>query len=244
MLSISKLRPDLLAAHERSWGRLARPGTWWTGAERVAIAAATRAALTCPHCRTRKAPLTAKAVSGSHSGPAGGLSEGVIDLIHRIRTDADRFGPTLFRRFVPGVLSAERFVELVGIVASVTAIDAFSAILGQPLRALPEPLPGMPSQKRPKGAAFDQAYVPMVAPADVDASDPDEAAMYLGRAGMYIHRALSLVPAEVVNFFDLDNVMYLPDAQLRDYGTEYRAITHAQIELLAARMSALNRCTY
>ena len=38
--------------------------------------------------------------------------------------------------------------------------------------------------------------------------------------------------------------MYLPDRQLRDYGTEYRAITHAQIEFLAARMSALNRCTY
>ena len=159
-------------------------------------------------------------------------------------TDADRFGPTLFKHYVPGVLSAERFVELVGIVASTTADDAFHAILGLPLRPLPDPVSGLPSRKRPNGAAFDRAYVPMVAPNAVDPSDADEAAMYAGRAGMYIHRALSLVPAEVVNFFDLDNVMYLPDAQLRDYGTEYRAITHAQIEFLAARMSALNRCTY
>ena len=112
------------------------------------------------------------------------------------------------------------------------------------LRELPEPVAGTPSRKRPKGAAFDQAFVPMVAPEALDGSDPDQAAMYVGRAGMYIHRALSLVPAEVVNFFDLDDQMYLPDRQLRDYGTEYRAITHAQIEFLAARMSALNLCTY
>ena len=32
------------AAHRRSWDRLAAPGFWWTGAERVAIAAQTRRA--------------------------------------------------------------------------------------------------------------------------------------------------------------------------------------------------------
>ena len=59
-----------------------------------------------------------------------------------------------------------------------------------------------------------------------------------------IHRALSLVPAEVTGFFDLDTVHYLPDAVLRDYGNEYRALTHAQIEFLAARVSAINQCFY
>jgi hypothetical protein len=242
--AVSTLRPDLLAAQDRAWAHLARRGTWWTGAERVAIAAATRAAITCPHCQARKAALSANMVSGVHTGPVGGLSEGVVDLIHRVRTDADRFGPSLFAEYVPGVLSAERFVELVGIIASTTAIDTFHATLGMPLRTLPDAEPGSPTRKRPQGATYDQAFVPMVAPEHLDASDANEAVMYAGRAGMYIHRALSLVPAEVVNFFDLDNVMYLPDSQLRDYGTEYRAITHAQIELLAARMSALNRCTY
>ena len=238
------IRSELLAAHERAWERLARPGTWWSGAERVGIAAATRGALTCTFCARRKAALSANMVSGAHDGPYGGLNEGIVDLIHRIRIDADRFGPTLFKQYVPGVLSEERFVELTGIVATITAIDTFDAIMGRPLRDLPEPLPGAPSRKRPKGAAYDQAYVPMVAPEAVDTTDPDQAAMYERRAGMYIHRALSLVPAEVVNFFDLDDQMYLPDRFLRDFGTEYRAITHAQIEFLAARMSALNRCTY
>lgn len=243
------IRQSLLDAHDRAWDRLARAGTWWTGAERVAIAAATRAALTCGFCKRRKQALSASMVSGAHAVSPGGLSEGVIDLIHRLRTDADRFGPSLFKQYVPGILSAERYTELVGIVATITAIDTFDTIMGGtiaggPLRDLPAPVAGAPSRKRPTGAAYDQAFVPMVAPEAVDESDPDQAAMYQGRAGMYIHRALSLVPAEVVNFFDLDDQMYLPDRQLRDYGTEYRAITHAQIEFLAARMSALNRCTY
>ena len=32
------VRDDFAAAHTRFWKRLASPGAWWTGAERVAIA--------------------------------------------------------------------------------------------------------------------------------------------------------------------------------------------------------------
>lgn len=237
------IRQNLTDAHERAWRRLGQPGTWWTAEERIRIASAARAAVNCEFCRQRKAALSSNMVSGAHT-PCPGLSESVIDLVHRLRTDADRFGPSLFASFVPGVVSAERYVELVGIVATVTAIDTFDTIMGRVLRDWPVSEPGEPTRKRPNGAALDQAFTPMVAPDVIDAGDPNEAAMYAGRAGMYIHRALSLVPAEVVNFFDLDDVMYLPDRQLRDYGTEYRAITHAQIEFLAARVSALNRCIY
>jgi hypothetical protein len=68
--------------------------------------------------------------------------------------------------------------------------------------------------------------------------------MYRNRSAANIHRALSLVPEAVNGFFDLDDAMYLPDALLRKFEEEPRAITHAQIELLAARVSALNRCLY
>ena len=36
------IRGDLAAAHDRAWERIARPGTWWDGAQRVRIAAETR----------------------------------------------------------------------------------------------------------------------------------------------------------------------------------------------------------
>ncbi len=80
-----------------------------------------------------------------------------------------------------------------------------------------------------------------MAPEDVT---PAEGDLYEGLGGANIHRALSLVPAEVGAFFDLDSIHYLPDAVLRDFGTEYRELTHAQIELLAARVSAINQCFY
>jgi len=36
----------------------------------------------------------------------------------------------------------------------------------------------------------------------------------------------------------------LPPAAMRDFDNEYRAIDHAQIELVAGRVSALNQCVY
>ena len=38
------IRETTIAAHRMSWDLIARPGRWWSGTERVAIAAVTRAA--------------------------------------------------------------------------------------------------------------------------------------------------------------------------------------------------------
>ena len=48
----------------------------------------------------------------------------------------------------------------------------------------------------------------------------------------------------MINFFDLDVELYLKDHEIRDFGREYRALSHPQIELLAGRVSALNGCYY
>ena len=44
------IRDDLPATFRRAWERLARPGTWWTGRERVAIAAEIGNAPACALC--------------------------------------------------------------------------------------------------------------------------------------------------------------------------------------------------
>src|SRR5262245_31381930 len=51
------VRDDFAAAHTRFWRRWASPGAWWTGAERVAIAAEVRHARHCVLCKTRRAAL-------------------------------------------------------------------------------------------------------------------------------------------------------------------------------------------
>ena len=239
-----EIREDLSAAHARAWQRLASPGAWLTATEKVAIAAEARAAVDCAACAQRKTALSPEQPIPPHTSPSA-LPADLVDLIHRVRTDADRLTPAWFARGVPSVLSVERYVETVGVIAEVTAVDSFLIAMGHPLWPLPEPLAGSPNGKRPKAAKLAGAWTPTVAPEDISADDPGPVqAMYRNRSAANIHRALSLVPEAVNGFFDLDDAMYLPDALLRKFDEEPRAITHAQIELLAARVSALNRCLY
>lgn len=232
-------RATLLAAIDDAWSRLARPGTWWTGAERIAIAAEARAAASCELCRRRKAALSPYASSGTHD-TATDLPEDAIEAAHRLRTDAGR----LTRRWVEDIahrLGEERYVELVSVVAIITALDTFDLALGRPAHALPDAIAGAPSHLRPAGAERDLAWVATLAP---DKVGPGEINPYPAHGDKNIHRALSLVPQEVFNFFDLDVELYLKDHEIRDFATEHRAITHAQIELVAARASAINECFY
>jgi hypothetical protein len=48
----------------------------------------------------------------------------------------------------------------------------------------------------------------------------------------------------MINWRDVPDEPCQEGPQMRDYGVVYRAISHAQIELLAARVAALNRCEY
>lgn len=234
------IRDGLERELKRAWSRLAAPGTWWRGAERLAIAAEVRNAHACELCGRRKDALSPYAVQGSHD-QLGALPDVVVEIVHRIATDAGRLKRSwVYERFAAGV-SEEEYVEAVGVVALITALDSFDLALGLDLRSLPAPLPGQPQRRRPAGARRDLAWVSTVAPQDLTPDDPDPYAMH---GAKNIHRALSLVPQEVFNFFDLDVELYLKDHEIRAFDTEHRALTHPQIELLAGRVSALNGCYY
>jgi hypothetical protein len=235
------IRDDLAAAQQRAWTRLARPGRWWTGAERVAIAAEARDALDCRLCARRKAALSPYAEDGAHDS-RGALPDRTVEAIHRIRTDPGRITQAWVDSLIAQGLDAEHYVELIGVVVTTVAVDTFCNGLGLPLRPLPEPQPGAPTRVRPAGAALGGAWVPWVDGRNVG---PGEAWLYpAGRPGANIRKAMSLVPEEAHGFFDLVEAQYIPGPAMRDYAREYRAISHPQIELLAGRVSAINRCEY
>ena len=234
---------NLVEAHQRAWVRLASPGTWWDGATRIAIARETRTALECAYCVTRRDALSPYAVEGEHQ-VAGDLPDGLVEVIHRVRTDATRLTRKFYQDALAAGLSAGEYVETIGVMATVIGIDGFTKALGLPVHPLPEPVAGEPSRRLPTKTNDALAWVPTVAPEDVTEADEDP---YQGLAGVNIHRALSLVPAEVQGLFDLDSVHYLPDHALRDKDTDYfdsRALSHPQIEFLAARVSVINQCVY
>jgi len=234
------VREDLPAAHRRAWRRLARPGSWWSGSERVAIAAEVRNAPSCPLCRERKAALSPGAVAGRHAA-LGGLPDAALDAVHRITTDPGRLTTAWFEETLAAGLGDGRYVELVGVVVTVVSIDSFCRGLGVPLHPLPEPEPGEPSRRRPPGLASGVAWVPML---ERRRAAPEDRDIFPAPRDANVLRALSLVPDEVRTLLDLSGAHYLKPRQMLDLARSDRALDRAQIELVAARVSALRECFY
>jgi len=237
---LPSIRTDLAEAIELASQRLVQPGTWWTGEQRRAIAEEARHAKTCRLCLERAAALSPSAVKGTHD-VLSDFPPDVIDAIHRLSTDSGRLSEKWVNTITAGELSEEAYVEIIGVVAIITALDTFDYVMGNEKRQLAEPQPGEPTQHKPAGAKRNLAWVKTLAPEDVTPDDPNP---YPVHGVANIHRGLSLVPQEVFNFFDLDVELYIKDSQLRDYANSPRAINRAQIELIAGRASAINNCHY
>ena len=238
------IREDLSQAIDQTWQHITSPGTWLSSSQRLAVATEARIATSCTLCEQRLAalsPLTA--LNGDHDHDHHcQLNSDWIDLVHRIRTDHARFSSNwLHKEIIGNVVSDTEYVEIISIVALVTALDTFTDTLGLPRRELLSPLPGKPSRYRPDCAQSNLAWIATIDPDDASGPEVD---IYANQSAANIHRALSLVPQEKLAFFALDDVMYLPDQALRQFDKEFRAIDHQQIELLAARVSAINQCYY
>ena len=241
-----QLRTDMVEAQTHAWSQIARPGTWWIGAERVAIAEETRNARQCQLCEVRRKAPSPAMVAGTHES-LGILPVPVVEAIHRISTDSGRLSESWLRRLLENGLPDTHYVELVSVVAVVVAIDGFRYAAGLGPWDLPKPLNGSPMFRRPVGAKPGLAWVATMAPEDRAGDDPDLYGDEPGprrRTGANIHRALSLVPDAMLHWWDMFEMMYQTSAQMRDFSQEPRAVTHAQMETLAARVAALNRCEY
>ena len=212
-------------AHRRSWDRLAAPGFWWTGAERVAIAA---------ECR-RAAAL---------EGGAGSelLPEAAVHAVQKLIVD----NANLSREWCDETCAADgmsdaHYIELLGVVVHVFSIDELHRALDIPLEPLPLPIAGAPSRRRPSGARRVAGWLPITPP---DALDPEDADLYDNAPiAANVLTALSLVPGNLPWLADLSHAHYLAYAEMRETG-KLREISRAQQELIASRVSVLNECFY
>ena len=234
------VRNEFSESHQRFWNRLGAPGTWWTGAERVAIAREARAARSCPYCQARKASLSLPTVSGSHTS-ATDLPAAAVEVIHAVMNDAGRLTRTWHEARLADGLSAGQYVEIIGTVVALVSIDQFCLGIGVAAHPLPSPLSGEPSRYRPASAGPDEAWVPMV-PAD-NSGTPEADLWPAGSTGNVI-RAMSLVPDEVRTLSDLSAVHYLPNARVRDPSASQGSLSRPQMELVAGKVSILNDCFY
>jgi hypothetical protein len=234
------VRSDLVDAHERAWQAIAAPGTWLDGARRIAVAAEIRKARDCAHCARIKAALSPAGVPGAHE-TLGALGAAEVELIHRVVGDPGRLSEKWAQSVLARGLSEGEYVEIVGLCAMVMMLDTCLRALGLPERALPAPAPGAPSRYRPAGAKKKAAWLPLVEPEDATEADGP---MYPNPKAGYIYRGLSLVPQSLRDYWALANCHYLPGEWVYRFDQTIRALLRPQIEVIAARVSALHLCAY
>lgn len=239
--SPSALRERIAPAHRRAWVTFARPGTWWSGHQRVAIVSEMRRAEGCALCRDRKAALSAAAVAGQHEGDDV-LPAAAVEAVHKITTDPGRLSRGWLESLFADGLEDTQYVELVGVVTRALSIDDFHRGLGLPLERLPTPEAGEPERRRPTGAAEEGAWLPTVSPDRLDPADKDLYEDYHFPTPYFAIRALSLVPAEVRHVLDLNNAQFLTRSEF--HGELGRTLSHPQILLIGARVSVINECFY
>ena len=234
------VRDDIVQAHDRAWRAIAAPGTWLSGARRVAVAAEIRHARdVCAFCREVKDALSPN-IRGAHAS-LGEVSAAEVELIHRVVADPGRLSEKWAQSVLALGLSDGEYVEIVGVTAMVMMMDTFTRGLGVPDCVLPAPQAGEPTRYRPPGARKKAAWLPITEPEDTVAADGP---LYPNPKAGYIYRGLSLVPQSVRDYWALANCHYLPGEFVYQFDRSIRAISRPQTEILAARVSALHQCMY
>ena len=218
------IREKTISSHRMSWEVIANPGRWWTGAERVEIA------------RIGRAARDFDAIGSDI------LPEAAVFAIQKLVVDNANLSPEWYQEIIASEdMSEDRYVELVAVVVHSLSIDEFHRALALTLEPLPEPVGGQPAGERPAEAEQRSSWPPIVPKSGLNPGDE----MLYGpmQWGANVISALSLIPENVRWLHDLSEGHYLSFAEMR-MPDPLRAISRPQIELIAARVSALNECFY
>jgi len=146
-------------ANAAAWAFLASPGSWWSSAEKIAVARAVRQAGCCERCARRTQALSPFAVQGEHDG-ASELPPAVVDVVHRLVTDASRLTESWVLGLQDHGISAAAYVELVATTVFVLNVDLFRMGVGLPVSDLPAPGQGAPDGYLPASVNQRVAWVP------------------------------------------------------------------------------------
>ncbi len=218
------IRTNLAAAHQEVVERWAMTGTWWTGAQRLAIVEEVRRARDGDELAPWVAPSTVEGlIPADHPLPMP-----AVDAIWRLTNHPGTLTADWYEGIIAQGLEPGAYVELVGVVAQANDVDRFADALELDRPALPAPEDGEPARQFGGGVAVRRHWVPT-----------DEI------KGPNVLKALSAVPFENDTLQILSAAQYVDvGALLGDLTSDHNSLTRLQIELIAARTSKLNECFY
>lgn len=211
---------DIVAACRVAWEHLGAPGAWWSGRQRVAIAEQIR--------NSAPRPLWDRAPELHDVGDeaSGDITAFERALVERATVQPSSIDHATYLRIVERI-GDDKYAELAAICTQVVPIDHLHDALGLDREPLPDPVEGAPTRERPGGLVDDIAFLPTM-PAD----------------GLpHVAVSLSLAQADNARRMLLVRAMY-SGRSFGDMVWTHRALSRPQIELVAARTSALNECFY
>lgn len=218
---IGGVHHGMQVAAEAAWRELGSAGAWWAGAQRLAIAEVARASAPRP-LWDRPPRLDALPVERGDRA----LSPFVCALTERVAVEPSSITSELAAMIVDRIGDAA-YAELCSVVCQVVAIDHFRAALGVAPAPFPDPQSGEPSRVRPHGMADVGGHIEMTE----------------RHLGPNIGRSLSLAGDDHTRWFTLVFAMYAGEG-FAEMVWDHRALARPQVELIAARTSALNECFY
>ena len=165
-------------------------------------------------------------------------------VIHRLISDQTRLTSADISSLSDlfGADSAYAYVEILGVAVCQFSLDEFHRGLGLALPELPKPKEGRPDHYLPAHLETETAWVPMI---PTDQVSPAEQDLWPCNRGANVLRALSATPDTIRAWQHLSKTMYLSLQGMAEMiHAPSRILSRMQMELIAGRVSALNRCLY
>ena len=226
---ISSLTEELKTAHETAWNKIAGPGDFFSGEERLEMIRAARDADDCELTLARKNAISPFAVTGEYVGDYL-LDSNTIDVIRRIASDPGRLTKAWFDQVIANGLAPEEYVEVVSVVTTSIIIETLHQALGLAQPLLPQAREGNPRKVLNSGAVEIGAWLPVL---DVPSQTADHGLPKVPN----IARSLGLVPGALQLFFGT----FSPHYSLSNIQS---SLSQDQAEFVASRVSAMNECFY
>ena len=226
---ILSLTEELKTAHENTWNKIAGPGDFFSGEERIEMIRAARDADDCEVTRARKNAISPFAVNGEYVGDYL-IDSNTIDVIRRIASDPGRLTKAWFDQVIANGLAPEEYVEVVSVVTTSIIIDTLHQALGLAQPLLPQAREGNPRKVLNSGAIEIGAWLPVL---DVPSQTADHGLPKVPN----IARSLGLVPGALQLFFGT----FSPHYSLSNIQS---SLSQDQAEFVASRVSAMNECFY
>ena len=224
MAPFDPLRPvlsnDIIESFQIVWDNLGKPGNWWSGRERIEIA---------EEIRDSSPPSLSERIvdfSDYSNEAASGITPFVKAVARKVAYESSSIDKDIFDQIV-AVIGEDQYAEIAAIASQLIPIYHLADTLGYDREQLPDAEPGPPSGERPDGLIGGVGLLPTLPTNGIP----------------HVAVSLSLAEADNARRMLLVRAMYSG----KDFGEmiwTHRNLSRPQIELVAARTSAINECFY